>query len=221
MNVESCMPGYLSNKPPQCYDLNVHITTKFTYLDFVKHQMTFDGHPLMVFQSCSFYSSIFCAELANNVSTHKSFSLKNILILWIWFHELLIFLYFCKEGISMLYLIKESIKLLNYFQMWQKISRKDWSLLLVLCKYCEWPFLHVLYVSIVLMNTVWVKDQNSHRVDLFTVNMNNMASIYMFIELFINKFKWKCGSTDRWFTAMSLRIWKLKSTEKYCNGNAI
>lgn len=134
MNVESCMPGYLSNKPPRCYDLNVHITTKFTYLDFVKHQMTFDGHPLMVFQSCSFYSSIFCAELANNVSTHKSFSLKNILTLWIWFHELLIFLYFCKEGISVLYLIKESIKLLYYFQMWQKISCKDWSLLLVLCK---------------------------------------------------------------------------------------
>lgn len=26
-----------------------------------------------------------------------------------------------------------------------------------------------------------------------------MAGIYMFIELFIKKLKWKCGSTDRGF----------------------
>lgn len=55
---------------------------------------------------------------------------------------------------------------------------------------------------------------------MFTVNVNNMAGIYMFIELFIDKFKWKCGSTDRRFIiAMNLWIWKSKSTENYCNGD--
>lgn len=37
---------------------------------------------------------------------------------------------------------------------------------------------------------------------MFTVNVNNMAGIYMFIELFIKKLKWKCGSTDSWLVLL-------------------
>jgi len=33
---------------------------------------------------------------------------------------------------------------------------------------------------------------------MFTVNVNSVASIYMFIELFIKKLKWKCGSIGSW-----------------------